>query len=133
MTMKIVVGFDGSNVAKDALKLAIDRSKLYDATVDVVKVVAQSPTLVYEEIRKIEQSLENEVRNLLGDSGVDFNTLALITHQEPGEAIVEYANEHKAAEIVIGVRRRSKVGKLVFGSTAQYIILTADCPVVSIR
>lgn len=131
--MKIVVGFDGSNVAKDALRLAIERSGLYDAAVDVVKVVAQSPSLVYEEIRKIEQSLENEVREICGDKGVTVNTLAIITHQTPGEAVVEYADEHKAAEIVIGIRRRSKVGKLVFGSTAQHIIINANCPVVSIR
>ena len=36
-------------------------------------------------------------------------------------------------EIIIGVRRRSKVGKLLFGSNAQYIILMAQCPVVAVK
>ena len=51
----------------------------------------------------------------------------------PGEELVAFAQKHQAEEIVIGVRKRSKMGKLVFGSTAQYVILNAGCPVVSIK
>ena len=36
-------------------------------------------------------------------------------------------------EIIIGLQRKSKVGKLLFGSTAQYIIMNAPCPVVTVR
>ena len=35
--------------------------------------------------------------------------------------------------LVIGVRRRSPVGKLVMGSVAQTILLDADCPVLAVR
>ena len=38
-----------------------------------------------------------------------------------------------AAVLVIGVRRRSPVGKLVMGSVAQTILLDADCPVLAVR
>jgi len=34
--------------------------------------------------------------------------------------------------IIIGVRQRSKLGKLITGSTAQYAILKANCPVLTI-
>jgi nucleotide-binding universal stress UspA family protein len=47
--------------------------------------------------------------------------------------LVEFAGQNEIEEIVISVRRRSKVGKLLFGSTAQCVILTAPCPVVSVK
>jgi len=52
---------------------------------------------------------------------------------EAGEDLVQLAEEKQIDEIIIGVRRRSKVGKLIFGSTAQYVILNAPCPVVSVK
>ena len=47
--------------------------------------------------------------------------------------IIEYAKEKAIDEIIIGIKRRSKVGKLLFGSNAQYIIIKAPCPVVTIK
>jgi nucleotide-binding universal stress UspA family protein len=52
---------------------------------------------------------------------------------EAGEDIVQFAEENKIDLIVIAIRRRSKVGKIVFGSTAQYVILKASCPVLSVK
>jgi len=46
---------------------------------------------------------------------------------------VKHAKEQKADQIIIGIKRRSKVGKLVFGSNAAYIVLHAHCPVVTTR
>ena len=54
----------------------------------------------------------------------------MISGLDSGEDIVEFAKQNKADEIIIGIRRKSKVGKLMFGSTAQYVILNAPCPVV---
>lgn len=48
-------------------------------------------------------------------------------------AILTVAREHRADLIVIGVRRRSRVGKLILGSTAQSVLLQADCPVLSLK
>jgi len=52
---------------------------------------------------------------------------------QAGEDLVQLAVEHQVDEIIIGVRRRSKVGKIIFGSTAQYVVLNAPCPVVTVK
>jgi nucleotide-binding universal stress UspA family protein len=49
----------------------------------------------------------------------------------PAEEILQAATD--AELIVIGLRRRSPVGKLFLGSSSQQIILEADCPVVAVK
>ncbi len=131
--MKLVVGYDGSNVAKDALKLAFEKVKKYGGEIDVVKSVLQSHALKYEEIRRHEQMLENEVKDICSDDSIACKTHVIVTHQTAGDALVEFAKDHSTEELIIGIRRRSKVGKLVFGSTAQQVILNAPCPVLTIK
>lgn len=49
------------------------------------------------------------------------------------EAVIDAADEDEAAVIVVGVRRRTAVGKLLLGSVAQRIILGAHCPVLAVK
>ena len=48
---------------------------------------------------------------------------------EPAVAILEFAAEHDSDTIILGVSGRSPVGKVLFGSTAQAVILDSDRPV----
>jgi nucleotide-binding universal stress UspA family protein len=57
----------------------------------------------------------------------------VINDLETGETLVQFAEDHTIDEAVVGVRKTSKVGKLVFGSTAQYLILEAQCPVATVK
>jgi nucleotide-binding universal stress UspA family protein len=49
-----------------------------------------------------------------------------------GEDIVEFAKQMNAAYIVMGIRRRSQMEKIVFGSIAQYVVLHSPCPVTTV-
>ena len=57
----------------------------------------------------------------------------VISDLEPGEELVQFAVSNRIDEVIIGIRKRSKVGKLLLGSTAQYVILNAPCPVVTTK
>ncbi len=129
--MKIIVGYDRSNVPKDALKLAKKHAKAFDAKVYVLTSLAQSHELKLEDIQRAEHELEY-VTNTLKEDNISCETQAIVSILSPGEDLVQFAKENEIDEIVIGVRRRSKVGKLLFGSTAQFVILNAPCPVVSV-
>ena len=131
--MKILVGYDGSNMAKAALELAKKRAMVWGAKIDVVNCMAQNRNLEYEEIRKVEQKLEDEVHYILNSEKIPYETHLVISGLESGEDLVQFAEQNNADEIILGIRKRSKVGKLVFGSTAQYVIFNAPCPVVSIK
>nr|MBA2445949.1 universal stress protein [Nocardioidaceae bacterium] len=57
----------------------------------------------------------------------------LVRGLDPAEDLINLASELSADLIVIGLRRRSPVGKLILGSNAQRILLDAPCPVLAVK
>lgn len=51
---------------------------------------------------------------------------------DPSEEIIDHANDVDASYIVVGGRSRSPVGKALFGSVTQSVLLDADCPVLAV-
>jgi nucleotide-binding universal stress UspA family protein len=92
----------------------------------------QSHELGKDDIEEAESKLDNLEMSFKLEK-IACETHASVSHLSAGEDLVQFAKDHKIDEIVIGVRKRSKVGKLVFGSTAQYVILEAPCPVVTVK
>ena len=130
--MKIMVCFDGSNVAKDALDLAKKRAKALGAKIELVTSMAGGPEVSKDEFDKAEKNLKIAKTSVRKDD-IACGTLLSVRGLEAGEDLVRFANEEEIDEIYIGVKKRSKVGKFIFGSTAQYVILEASCPVVTIK
>lgn len=130
--MKILVAYDGSKVAKEALRLAIQHAGAFQGTILLVHSMVGGPEIPRKEFEEAEKDLQQQEIILKGD-GLTCETLLSVRGLEAGEDMVRIADEKKADEIVIGIQRKSKVGKLLFGSTAQYIIMNAPCPVVTIR
>jgi nucleotide-binding universal stress UspA family protein len=130
--MNIMVGYDRSNVAKEALGLAKKHAKAFGGKVYLLTSLGQSPELQLEDIQKAEHELER-LQVSFKEDNIPCETHAIVSSLTAGEDLVQFAEDNEIDEIIIGVRRRSKVGKLLFGSNAQYIILQASCPVVAVK
>ena len=80
----------------------------------------------------IEAELD-EVRARVEEAGVDVDVRHPETGLEAAEDLLSIADEVGAELIVIGLRRRTPVGKLILGSNAQRILLDAHCPVLAVK
>jgi nucleotide-binding universal stress UspA family protein len=129
--MKILVGYEESRVAEEALKVALKQARAFNAELFIVTVLEQSRELQKDDIEAAEDKLE-KLKRTHNINDLVCETSASVSFLSPGEYLVEFAQDNNIDEIVIGVKRRSKVGKLVFGSNAQYVILSAPCPVITV-
>lgn len=130
--MKLILAYDGSNSSEHALDFALKRCRLLSARLIVVSSLVGGNETTSEAIEEARQGLEH-VSRVLEREGIVSETHLLIRGMTPGEDLVQFAEEIAADEIILGIRRKSKVGKLLFGSTVQYTILHAPCAVVTIR
>lgn len=130
--MKILVGYDGSNSAKDALALAKKHALAFNASVILLASLTGGSMTEGSDVEEATNQLES-AKKMFDDEKIPCETKLLVRGMTPGEDIVQYAQEHAIDEIIIGIRRRSKVGKLLFGSNAQYVIIKAHCPVVTVK
>lgn len=130
--MKILVGYDGSNSAKDALALAKQHAAAFNAKVFVVASLMGGSATHATDVEHANENLEF-ARSLLEEADIPCEAKLLVRGMSPGEDLIDFAKEQSVDEIIIGIKRRSKVGKLLFGSNAQYVIVKAPCPVVTVK
>jgi nucleotide-binding universal stress UspA family protein len=81
---------------------------------------------------RIRAELE-EVRTKVEEAGVAVDVRHPETGLEPAEDLLAVVDEVGAELVVIGLRRRTPVGKLILGSNAQRILLDARCPVLAVK
>jgi nucleotide-binding universal stress UspA family protein len=130
--MSVVVGFVRSAEGDAALQRAIEETRLRGTQLIVVHSMEGGSKTSSSEVITYREALEEVERRLQAD-GVDHQVVELVRGNTPAEDLLEVAAEHHADLIVIGLRRRSPVGKLILGSNAQDVLLGADCAVLAVK
>lgn len=128
----IIVGVDDSKVTQEVLNIAAKHAKAFGATIVLVTSMKGGADVPRQEFVQGEKVL-SKAEAFFQEADIACEAHMSVRGLEPGEDIVKFAQDKKAEQIIIGVKRRSKVGKLLFGSNAQYVILNAPCPVLTIR
>ena len=130
--MKIMIGYDGSEESKRALDLAAKHAKAFKGTVFIVTAMKQESELELKDIERAERKLR-EAEIHCKKEKVPVEKHLVVNDMEPGETLVQFIKDHAIDEAVIGIRKTSKVGKFLFGSTAQYLVLESPCPVATVK
>ncbi len=130
--MKFLLAYNGSPAAKKALELATQHAKAFGADLDIMTSMEGGSGETLEEIHKVELELA-EARYKLEKEGIVCETHQMARGLSPGEDLVRFASENAADHIFVGIEKVSKTRKLLLGSTAQYVILKANCPVTTVK
>ena len=128
--MTVLVGYVPSPEGEAALRAGIDEARLRG---EKLLVVNTSRGDAYADPRFAQESDLAHVREDLAALGIEFDIRQLLGAGDAADEIIELAEQADVSLVVIGLRRRSAVGKLIMGSQAQQILLGVDCPVLAVK
>jgi nucleotide-binding universal stress UspA family protein len=128
----IVVGYVETPEGEAALDRAIAEAQQRGARLVVINSHKGGAALDKEAVAELDESIEG-VHTKLHASGVEHEVRQLVRGVDPADDLIAVADELDADLIVIGLRRRTPVGKLIMGSNAQQILLDASCPVLAVK
>lgn len=120
-----LVGTDSERTSEKLLPYLEERIVAGD-TVYAVNSQVGGDTSSDEDIVAGTEALE------LLETAIGAETHQIVRGNAPQEDLLTFADEHDVDELVIGIRKRSPTGKLLFGSTAQDLLLETDRPVVTV-
>lgn len=138
--MVIVAAIDRNDRATDIIHEAATVAEAFDDVVHGVHVLSRSDfvdlgrthaeegdAVSMDQVRKISTQIATES---IQEADVPAEAVGLVG--DPANRIVDYAEDHDARYVIIAPRKRSPVGKAVFGSVAQSVLLNTTIPVISI-
>ena len=138
--MVIVAAISDSEQSRDIAARADELARAFEDDLHLVHVIEETEyTRIVEkqsndretDTGSVEDNAAARAANGLDEviSG-DYEVIGRVGN--PGKKVVEYADEVDARYLVVGGRARSPVGKAIFGSVAQSILLSAKRPVVAV-
>lgn len=137
MFQRILVAWDGSDVARRALDVGIDLARRYDAQL-VAGSVAYSPAHAETEAdraesadaarRHLEETLER-VRDRADRIGVRLDH-EILEGDHPADDLLGYAHEHAFDLVVVGHHRSTRGGRLLLRGVPERMLAAAEVPIL---
>jgi len=140
---KILLPVDFSDYSEVACEYAITLARTFNSSLQVLHVINEPvdlrgfyvPHISFEQLEKeietgaarmLEAFCQNNLKNFEA-----FDTM--VVTGVPYEEIIRAATEKESSLIVIGTHGRTGLDHLIFGSTAERVVRSAPCPVMTIR
>ena len=132
MSSGIVVGYDGSECAKEAVRVAIEIGKAYGEKVVIAFGYELNPVAgelhdYHAALKELATKRLTEATALVDDPG---DLEAVIVEKQPAHALVELADERDARVIVVGTRGEGPLRVALLGSTPHKLLQLSDRPVL---
>jgi nucleotide-binding universal stress UspA family protein len=128
----VVVGYVAKPEGEAAVEQGIAEARLRNASLIVVNSHRGGRDFDADDSTRVDADLA-ALEAKLQASGLEYDVRQLVRGFEPAEDLISIAESSDADLIVIGLRRRTPVGKLILGSNAQRILLDAPCPVLAVK
>lgn len=132
--MKILVAYDGSEDAKEGLRIAQKFGQDESGEIYVITVIGKRDDMTKEEIEKLRnrgEELLNEARSLVKDFPIKT---MLIEDYSVAEAILKTAEKLNVDLLIMGARgTRPDILRFTLGSTASKVVAFAPCSAFIVR
>ncbi|HET9647860.1 MAG TPA: universal stress protein [Microlunatus sp.] len=128
--MKILVGYIPTPEGIAALDWAIAEARHENASLIVLNTAKNGD---YSDPQFATSADIDALEKQLNEFKLSYEIRRPTDGKSAAEAMLEAEADAEADLVVIGIRRRNPIGKLITGSTAQAILLNAECPVVGVK
>jgi len=138
MTKKVLLGYDGSPSAANALDFAADLARAFSAELHVLSIArppefgddVEARAVLERALKHCEDALRPARTRL---ANAPFPTQFHVATGHPAEKLVSYAEANRIDHIVVGHRGRSLFERWLLGSVARQVIAYAHCAVTVVR
>jgi len=132
MSSGIIVGYDGSECAKEAVRVAIEVGTAYGEKVVIAFGYELNPVAgelhdYHAALKELATTRLTEATALAADNA---DVEAVIVERAPAAGLAELAVERDARVIVVGTRGESPIKGALLGSTPHKLLQLADRPVL---
>ena len=127
--MTVAVAHSDSPRGQAALRAAAEEAVLRGQDLAVLHIIAG-----VDEVKTNDPAVEEQVATQLADiAGLTWTLHTAPEEYDTAEALLDKADDVGATLLVIGSRHRTRVGKLLLGSTVQRVLLESSIPVLVVK